>query len=127
MDVHTHLDGLSDPDDHDGPLAGVDGLDEPHFAAAAHVSPAHDAHDHLWIAEGDRIWDLGPAETDTDADGVADSLTRVGPDGMTVYTDTDHDGRVDAITEVRGDGEVETHRLDDRTGEWVRTDVGRLR
>ncbi len=45
---------------------------------------------------------------------------------MTVYTDTDHDGRVDAITEVRGDGAVETHRLDGHTGEWVRTDVGRL-
>lgn len=117
MDVHTHLDGPGDPDD-----PGID----PVVEVAAHVSPLPDAHDHLWMADGDRVWDLGPAETDTDADGVADSLTRVGPDGMTVYTDTDHDGRVDAITEVHGDGAVETHRLDGTTGEWVRTDVGRL-
>ncbi|MGZ8177452.1 DUF6802 family protein [Williamsia sp. SKLECPSW1] len=119
MDVHTHLDGLGHPDD---PSGDGDAVIEP----AAHVAPAPDPHDHLWIADGDRIWDLGPAETDTDADGVADTLTRMGPDGMTVYTDTDHDGQVDAITEVHGDGAVETHRLDGHTGHWVRTDVGRL-
>ncbi len=69
MDVHTHLDALGDPDDHGEPVIEV----------AAHVAPAPDVHDHLWMADGDRIWDLGPAETDTDADGVADSLTASDP------------------------------------------------
>ena len=48
--------------------------------------------------------DLGPADIDTDADGIADSLTRPGPDGMAVYTDSDADGRVDLITEIGADG-----------------------
>lgn len=88
--------------------------------------PVHDPHDNLWMADGDRIWDLGPADIDTDADGVPDSLTRVGPQGVTVYTDADHDGRIDAITEVRDDGGFESRRLDADTGDWVRTDLGRL-
>ncbi|WP_082501729.1 DUF6802 family protein [Williamsia sp. Leaf354] len=110
-----------------GDEAGVDDLDDHLVHPAMATHPAHDPHDNLWMADGDRIWDLGPAETDTDADGVADSLTRIGPDGMTVYTDSDHDGQIDAITEVDADGGYESRRLDTATGEWVRTDIGRLR
>lgn len=82
--------------------------------------------DHLWMYDDGRVWDLGPADVDTDADGVADSLTRTGPDGMTVYTDRDHDGRVDTVTHIGSDGDYEAHRLaaDGRT--WVPTDSGRL-
>ncbi len=123
MDVSSPFDG---PDDD----TAVDGLDTTTHPGAieplAASLPVHDPHDNLWMAEGDRVWDLGPADVDTDADGIADSLTRVGPDGVTVYTDTDHDGRVDAITEVRSDGGFESRRLDADTGDWVRTDLGRL-
>ncbi|MBT0567487.1 hypothetical protein KIK15_11985 [Williamsia sp. CHRR-6] len=92
------------------------------------VSPgATNPHDHLWVSEGDRIWDLGPAQVDTDNDGIADSLTQMGAHGgMTVYTDTDHDGQVDAITEVHSDGAYESRRLDTHTGQWQRTSTGRL-
>ena len=82
--------------------------------------------DHLWMYDDGRIWDLGPADVDTDADGVNDSLTRAGPDGMTVYTDADHDGRVDTVTHIGSDGGYDAHRLDADTGYWVPTDSGRL-
>ncbi|GAA1482037.1 hypothetical protein GCM10009624_24770 [Gordonia sinesedis] len=82
--------------------------------------------EHLWVHDDGRIWDLGPADVDTDADGIKDSLTRTGPDGMTVYTDTDHDGQVDRITEVGSDGSYSSRRLDPTSGQWVATDTGRL-
>lgn len=95
---------------------------------ASHPGPlaAGEPYENLWIVENDRIWDLGPADVDTDADGIADSLTRPGPDGLTVYTDSDRDGQVDLITEVRGDGGFSTQRLDPSSGEWIATDSGRL-
>ena len=125
MDISSPFDG---PDDaatdavHGVESATHVGSAEPLYASA----PVHDPHDNLWIADGDRVWDLGPADVDSDADGIPDSLTRVGPGGITVYTDTDHDGRVDAITEVDSDGGFESRRLDIETGDWVRTDIGRL-
>lgn len=85
-----------------------------------------DPDDHLWVHDDGRVWDLGPADVDTDADGVKDSLTRSGPDGLTVYTDSDHDGQVDRITEVGADGSFEARRLDPSSGEWIATDSGRL-
>ncbi len=123
MDVSAPFDGPED-----------DETDASHgFGSHGHVgaaepppAPVHDPHDNLWMADGDRVWDLGPADVDSDADGIPDSLTRVGPGGVTVYTDSDHDGRVDAITEVHADGGFASHRLDATTGDWVRTDVGRL-
>lgn len=125
MDVSSPFDGPDD--DATDALHGFEsgthvGAAEPLLASA----PVHDPHDNLWIADGDRVWDLGPADVDSDADGIPDSLTRVGPGGVTVYTDTDHDGRVDAITEVHSDGAFESRRLDVETGDWVRTDIGRL-
>lgn len=109
-------------------LAGLGGDSVDGQAAYAHVDPgsAGEAYDNLWIVENDRIWDLGPADVDTDADGIADSLTRPGPDGLTVYTDSDRDGRVDLITEVRKDGGFTSQRLDPSSGEWIATDSGRL-
>ena len=125
MDVSSPFDG---PDDAtDAPHVVEPGM---HVGSAAEAllasAPVHDPHDNLWIADGDRVWDLGPADVDSDADGIPDSLTRVGPGGVTVYTDSDHDGRVDAITEVHSDGAFESRRLDVETGDWVRTDIGRL-
>lgn len=100
------------------------------FHPAAAIPPdqgvGSEAYDNLWIVENDRVWDLGPADLDTDADGVADSLTRTGPAGMTVYTDTDQDGQVDLITEVNRDGGYRTSRLDPGSGQWTATDSGRL-
>jgi hypothetical protein len=102
-----------------------------------YVAPADDAHastfpestspeDHLWMHSDGRVWDLGPADVDTDADGVRDSLTRSGAGGVTVYTDSDHDGQVDKITEVDADGMFSSRTLDPTSGTWVPTDSGRL-
>lgn len=82
--------------------------------------------DNLLMHDDGRIWDLGPADVDTDADGVPDSLTRSGPGGLTVYTDSDHDGQVDRITQVGSDGSFASQTLDRDTGIWVATDSGRL-
>ncbi|GAC67211.1 DUF6802 family protein [Gordonia soli] len=111
--------------DHGGvhPVADVgpaDGL--PGHPADTESSAA----DHLWVHTDDRVWDLGPADVDTDADGVKDSLTRPGPDGLTVYTDTDHDGQVDKITEVDKDGGFSSKTLDKESGLWSPTSRGRL-
>ncbi|MGC4933317.1 DUF6802 family protein [Gordonia sp. DT30] len=114
---------------------GEDG--EPAMEEAAHLVglpetalPGEDevpgSDDHLWMYDDGRIWDLGPADVDSDADGIPDSLTRTGPDGMTVYTDRDHDGRVDTVTRIGADGSYDAHRLDADTGNWVPTDSGRL-
>jgi hypothetical protein len=99
-----------------------------HLAGAITPDPGvvGETYDNLWIVENDRVWDLGPADLDTDADGVADSMTRTGPAGMTVYTDTDRDGQVDLITEVNRDGGYRTSRLDPSSGRWTATDSGRL-
>ena len=110
---------------------GDDPVDRgPVFHPVAAITPDLDvgseAYDNLWIVENDRVWDLGPADLDTDADGVADSLTRTGPEGMTVYTDSDRDGQVDLITEVNRDGGYRTSRLDPASGQWTATDSGRL-
>ncbi|ATD72513.1 MULTISPECIES: DUF6802 family protein [Gordonia] len=110
-----------------GDLPGT-GLD-PHVdsVAAIHAeSPADDLDDHLWMHEDGRIWDLGPAEVDTDNDGVNDSLTRNGPDGFTVYTDSDRDGQVDKITEIGADGGFRSAVLDPDTGEWISGGSGRI-
>ncbi|SIR61607.1 DUF6802 family protein [Williamsia sterculiae] len=80
----------------------------------------------LWMVENDRIWDLGPPDLDTDADGMADSITRVGPGRLTVFSDVDRDGEVEEITELRSDGAVEQRRLDPSTGDWVISTAGRV-
>ncbi|MFT4393304.1 DUF6802 family protein [Gordonia lacunae] len=95
--------------------------------AALHESPvSDDLDDHLWMHDDGRIWDLGPAEVDTDDDGINDSLTRNGPDGFTVYTDSDRDGQVDKITEIGADGEFRSAVLDPDTGEWISGGSGRI-
>ncbi|MBD0860509.1 hypothetical protein IA539_04715 [Gordonia sp. zg691] len=95
--------------------------------AAIHEVPASDdVDDHLWMHDDGRIWDLGPAEVDTDNDGINDSLTRNGPDGFTVYTDSDRDGQVDKITEIGADGEFRSAVLDPNTGEWISGGSGRV-
>ncbi|GAB11419.1 hypothetical protein GOARA_068_00780 [Gordonia araii NBRC 100433] len=83
--------------------------------------------EHLWLAESGRLWDLGPATADTDADGVHDSLARNDRDGLTVFTDTDRDGRVDLITRVGADGSVASSVYDEKTGRWSAAKPGRLR
>ncbi|GAB89532.1 hypothetical protein GORHZ_064_00190 [Gordonia rhizosphera NBRC 16068] len=95
----------------------------------AQVMPGDDLDDpgnHLWMHADGRVWDLGPAELDTDDDGVSDSLTRNGPDGITVYTDSDRDGQVDKITNVDTQGVFSSRALDPDSGIWVPTDSGRL-
>ncbi|MEE4022211.1 DUF6802 family protein [Gordonia sp. PKS22-38] len=82
--------------------------------------------DHLWIHADGRIWDLGPADVDTDDDGIRDSLTRTGDGGITVYTDTDRDGQVDKITDVDTEGVFSSRVLDPASGTWKSTDTGRL-
>ncbi|MBR7193190.1 hypothetical protein KB201_13670 [Gordonia sp. SCSIO 19800] len=95
--------------------------------AALHETPASDdLDDHLWMHDDGRIWDLGPAEVDTDNDGINDSLTRNGPDGFTVYTDSDRDGQVDKITEIGADGEFRSAVLDPDTGQWISGGSGRI-
>lgn len=102
-------------------------FDSPDLDPPASPTPAADPlADHLWLETEDAAWDLGPAEVDTDGDGVADSLTRNGPDGMTVYTDSDADGRVDKITAITADGEFLSRERDSETGAWAPTDLGRL-
>lgn len=97
-----------------------------HDASAGDLTPADDLDSHLWMQDEGRIWDLGPAEVDTDNDGVNDSLTRNGPDGFTVYTDSDRDGQVDKITEINANGDFRSAVLNPETGTWVPTDSGRL-
>ncbi|AZG46362.1 DUF6802 family protein [Gordonia insulae] len=105
-------------------------------AAAAHhvayTAPTDDfevatsPEDHLFMHTDGRVWDLGPADVDTDADGIRDSLTRSGAGGMTVYTDSDHDGQVDKITEIDPEGMFSSRTLDPASGTWAPTDSGRL-
>ncbi|WP_439033200.1 DUF6802 family protein [Gordonia terrae] len=107
--------------------AGIDPRPGVDSVAALHESPASDdLDDHLWMHDDGRIWDLGPAEVDTDNDGINDSLTRNGPDGFTVYTDSDRDGQVDKITEIGADGEFRSAVLDPDTGEWISGGSGRI-
>ena len=97
--------------------------------------------DHLWLANGDRLWDLGPADVDLDGDGVADSITTIGSGEMTTYSDIDRSGWVGRITRVDVGGQVSVHTrvghapTPDARGadaatpsadEWIRTRGGRL-
>lgn len=99
-----------------------------HDAGAVFERPddASGPEDHLWMHSDGRIWDLGPADVDTDDDGLPDSLTRTGDGGLTVYTDSDRDGQVDKITEVDAEGTYASRELDPGSGTWVATDTGRL-
>ncbi|MFT4126601.1 MAG: hypothetical protein QM662_10275 [Gordonia sp. (in: high G+C Gram-positive bacteria)] len=124
------------------PLLPDEGADAPGFAAAHPALPGAsplpeyllpgedeaivDPGDHLWLHDDGRLWDLGPPDLDTDADGVAESLTRSGPGGLTVYTDADLDGQVDRVTEVGADGSYRAQLLDEATGTWRPTDTGRI-
>lgn len=90
------------------------------------VSSSNGPAGHLWIRTDDSIWDLGPADLDTDADGVEDSLTRTGGEGMAVYTDSDGDGEVDRITEIDQEGRFTARHRNPDTGQWDPTDSGRL-
>ncbi|MYR07175.1 hypothetical protein GTV32_13055 [Gordonia sp. SID5947] len=108
---------------------GADGFGADEFGDADRVTAGQEAsspEDHLWMHADGRVWDLGPADVDTDDDGVRDSLTRTGAGGMTVYTDADHDGQVDKITEIDAQGMFSSSTLDLDSGAWVPTDTGRL-
>ncbi|MGC4962783.1 DUF6802 family protein [Gordonia sp. DT218] len=128
--VGGHVFGGDEPGDADRVSVDHDGS----FAAqhVSHLTPADDLddprspEDHLWMHSDGRVWDLGPADVDTDDDGVRDSLTRSGAGGMTVYTDSDHDGQVDQITEIDAQGMFSSRTLDPDSGAWVPTDSGRL-
>lgn len=117
----------------DGQL-GENAFDSEHYISTdahpvAHItddSTASSPTDHLWMHSDGRVWDLGPADVDTDNDGIPDSLTRTGPGGLAVYTDTDHDGQVDKITEVDEQGGFTSRTLDAASGAWQATDSGRL-
>ncbi len=84
-----------------------------------------DAEGGLLLGDGGRIWDLGPADLDVDADGVPDSRSTTGPDGLTIYSDSDKDGRVDVIIRVAADGSYITSLLGG-DGLWATGDVGRF-
>ena len=95
-------------------------------AAGAHGT-AGGVGEHLWLSESGRLWDLGPATADTDADGVGDSLSRNDAAGLTVFTDTDGDHRVDLVTRIGADGSVSSSTYDPDTGPWSAARPGRLR
>lgn len=116
---------LGDGEDPDIRAAG--GLLGDPYSADTAYSGLGGPEDHLFMYDDGRVWDLGPADVDTDDDGVKDSLTRTGPDGLTVYTDRDNDGRVDAVTRIGPDGSYAAHVLDGDSGRWVPTDSGRLK
>ena len=81
------------------PVGGHSPTPDGPFADPSGTGPAG----HLWVSQGPDVWDLGPADLDTDADG-----------------------RVDLITEVGRDGSYTTQRLDTGSGTWRSTDTGRL-
>lgn len=70
--------------------------------------------------------DLGPAESDTDGDGVPDTVAVGGPAGGSVlYTDVDGDGAADVATEISSDGRITvSEHLGD--GAWTVVERGRL-
>ncbi|GAB17009.1 hypothetical protein GOEFS_018_00420 [Gordonia effusa NBRC 100432] len=82
--------------------------------------------EHLLLHDAGRVWDLGPAAVDTDDDGIADTLTRAGSDGLVIFTDCDHDGEVDKVTSIAADGTYESVTRDTAGGPWRATDSGRL-
>ncbi|MEZ5213318.1 hypothetical protein MYK68_19715 [Gordonia sp. PP30] len=106
-------------------LTGEESLNDSGQGAAG-GSGGHPLDDHLWLFDGSSAWDLGPAQLDADADGVADSLTRGTAAHLTVYTDTDLDGRVDRITELDPSGHCAVSDLDPATGVWQPTQLGRF-
>ncbi len=79
----------------------------------------------IWHDDG-RVWDLGPPLVDTDNDGIPDTLTRSGPDGLEIFTDTDHDGEIDKVIAIGPDGSYESTTWDDANRQWRATDTGRL-
>ncbi|NMO02467.1 hypothetical protein HH308_14705 [Gordonia sp. TBRC 11910] len=81
---------------------------------------------HLLLHDAGRVWDLGPALVDTDADGVPDTLTRVGVSGLVIFTDSDHDGEVDKVTSLAADGTYESASREGAGQPWRPTDSGRL-
>ncbi|MFW0788248.1 DUF6802 family protein [Gordonia sp. CPCC 205333] len=82
--------------------------------------------DHLLLHDAGRVWDLGPALVDSDNDGIADTLTASGGDGLVIFTDSDHDGEVDKVTSIASDGTYESVSRDAAGGPWRATDSGRL-
>lgn len=72
------------------------------------------------------IRDLGPAESDTDGDGVPDTVVVSDPAGGSVlYTDVDGDGCADVATEISSDGRITvSEHLGD--GAWTVVERGRL-
>ncbi|MFE3446396.1 DUF6802 family protein [Nocardia sp. NPDC059180] len=73
--------------------------------------------------------ELNSPTQDINGDGILDSITTTDDDGMHVWTDTDLDGYADHVTVVEDDGDYaawEYHRNPDGSGEWKKTDQGRL-
>ncbi|GEE01582.1 hypothetical protein nbrc107696_20280 [Gordonia spumicola] len=85
-----------------------------------------DPADSLWIYDDGALWDLGPADFDSDGDGVAESLTAEFDGGHAVLTDTDGDGRVDRITTLHADGSTEVADGRSEPLRWSPTSLGRL-
>ncbi|MFZ2510670.1 MAG: DUF6802 family protein [Gordonia sp. (in: high G+C Gram-positive bacteria)] len=116
------MDEWMEPDAADAMGAHADGAE---YCGEENLSDAA-LDDHLWVFAGESVWDLGPAEVDSSADGVVDSLARSVDGQVTVYTDTDSDGQVDRITELDATGDLAVTALDPGTGEWRPTQLGRL-
>ncbi|MFT3716638.1 MAG: hypothetical protein QM774_12050 [Gordonia sp. (in: high G+C Gram-positive bacteria)] len=100
-------------------LSGPAGID----AGGPASSPLDD---HLWVFSDGSIWDLGPAQVDADADGVAESLTRSASGEVVVYSDRDLDGLVDRITHWDPSGDYRVSDLDPDDGSWSGGTLGRL-
>lgn len=71
--------------------------------------------DHIIMETDSSTLDLGPANYDSDHDGVADSVIIADGDMAIVVTDSDHDGDPDSVTAYNADG----HQVDPRTGEPI--------
>lgn len=70
--------------------------------------------------------DLGPADFDTDGDGVHDTVVVTDPAGSSVlYTDVDGDGAADVSTEITSDGRVTvSEHVGD--GQWTVVERGQI-
>ncbi|NLG48310.1 DUF6802 family protein [Gordonia sp. (in: high G+C Gram-positive bacteria)] len=85
-----------------------------------------DPHDHLWWYADGTVWDLGPADLDSDGDGRPDALTSELNGSTAILADADGDGRVDRMSVLDSDGRVAAWGVDGSGEEWSPTRVGRL-
>lgn len=85
-----------------------------------------DPHDNLWWYADGTVWDLGPADLDSDGDGRPDALTSELGGAAAILSDVDGDGRVDRMSVLEADGRVTAWDVDGSDEDWSPTRVGRL-